>query len=249
MIKMSVVLAATAIVLVGAQAGPALAVSGTSATAPAALTRGSASPREAAPEPTELTVTGRGSIKTTPDLMRLSVGVEARRAKAGEAFAAVKKGAAKLAEVLMAAGVAKSDLRTNDLSLGTEYDKFPKVVGYRASQGLEALVRDLSKADEIVDAVVAVGEEARLNGISFGVSKTVALVRAARAAAYKDALAKAQQYATLTGCGLGRVVKLEEEGDTSPSRFALAEKDSINPGQGSVTISVRVVYELTQAAE
>ncbi|WP_424534761.1 SIMPL domain-containing protein [Sphaerisporangium viridialbum] len=246
MIKLSVVPAATAIaiVLVGAQAGAALADSGPSVTAPASLTRAPA-PRAAAADPAELTVVGRGSIQTIPDVMHLNVGVEARRAKAGEAFAAVKDGAAKLAEVLLAAGVAKSDMRTNDLSLGTEYEKYPKVVGYRASQGMEALVRDLSKADAVVDAVAAVGEEVRLNGISFEVSRGARLVRAARAKAYKDALAKAQQYATLTGRGLGRVVKLEEEGDTSPSRFALAEKASINPGHGSVTIGVRVVYELT----
>ncbi|MEU8266934.1 SIMPL domain-containing protein [Sphaerisporangium sp. NPDC049002] len=249
MIKLSVVPAATAIaaVLLGAQAGPALAVSGTSASAPASLTRGSApaAQREAGTDPTELTVVGRGSVQTIPDVMHLNVGVEARRTKAGEAFAAVQRGAAKLTEVLLAAGVARSDMRTNDLSLGTEYDKYPKVVGFRASQGVEALIRDLSKADAIVDAVAAVGEDVRLNGISFEVSKTAALVRAARAKAYKDARDKANQYATMTGRGLGRIVKMEEEGDTSPSRFALAEKASINPGHGSVTIAVRVVYELT----
>jgi uncharacterized protein YggE len=117
-------------------------------------------------------------------------------------------------------------------------------VGYRAAQGVEAMLRDLSKADAVVDAVAAVGEEVRLNGISFEVSKAEALVGAARAAAYEDAAAKAKQYATLTGHEVGRIVKIEEEGEASPSRFAMAEKASINPGHGSVSVVVRVVYEL-----
>jgi uncharacterized protein len=245
MTKISVVLAATAFVLVGVQAGPALAVAGSSTPAsPPATVKPAPPARTAMGEPAELTVFGRGSVRATPDVMRLNVGVEVRREKAGEAFAAVKAAAHKLTEALLAAGVAASDLRTNDLSLGAEYEKYPKVVGYRASQGVEALVRNLSKADAIVDAVAAVGEEVRLNGISFEVSKAEALVRAARAAAYKDALAKAQQYATLTGRRLGRIVKLEEDGDSSPSRFAVAEKTSINPGQGSISVAIRAVYEL-----
>jgi uncharacterized protein YggE len=216
------------------QAGPALAASGGSAV----------STRTAKGEATELTVVGRGTVQTTPDVMRLNVGVEVRKDRAGDAFAAVKAAAARLSDALLAAGVAASDLRTNGLSLGAEYEKYPKVVGYRASQGVEALVHDLSKADAVVDAVAAVGEEVRLNGISFEISKAESLVKAARAAAYDDALAKARQYAALTGHEVGRVVKLEEEGDGSPSRFALAEKSSISPGHGSVTVAVRAVYEL-----
>ncbi|GAA3844417.1 SIMPL domain-containing protein [Sphaerisporangium flaviroseum] len=245
MTKISVVLAATAFVLVGVPAGPALAVAGSSTPASPAATATPAPPSGTAmSELAEAAVSGRGSVRATPDVMHLNVGVEVRREKAGEAFAAVKAAAHKLTEVLLAAGVAGSDLRTNDLSLGAEYEKYPKVVGYRASQGAEVLVRDLSKADAIVDAVAAVGEEVRLNGISFQVSKVAALVRAAREAAYKDALAKARQYAKLTGRRLGRIVKLEEDGDSSPSRFAAAEKTSINPGQGSISVAIRAVYEL-----
>ncbi|MFC7382884.1 SIMPL domain-containing protein [Sphaerisporangium rhizosphaerae] len=273
MTTFSAALAAAAFVFAGAQAAPALAatpaptlaapvlaVSAAPTPAPALTVSTAPAPAHAhlrdaarspshrgrAGDPAELSVSGRGVVQATPDVMRLTAGVEVRRDRAGEAFAAAKAAALKLNQALLGAGVAERDLRTNDLSLAADYDKYPKVVGYRAAQGVEALVRDLSRADAVVQAVAGVGEEARLNGISFEVSKSAALVKAARAAAVRDAHDKARHYAELTGRGLGRVLKLEEEGDTSPSRFAmLTEKSGVNPGQGTVTLTVRVVYELT----
>ncbi|GII60024.1 putative conserved lipoprotein LpqG [Sphaerisporangium krabiense] len=230
--KVGAVLVAAGIVFAGA--GPALA---------APRPPGGEAP--AAGEAAEVGVAGRGSVRAVPDVMRLGVGVEVRRDKAGEAFAAARAAAARLTDALLAAGVAKEDLRTNDLSLGAEYEKYPRVVGYRATQGVEALVRDLSRADAAVDAVAAAGEEARLTGVTFEISRSQALLRSAREAAYRNALAKARQYAALTGRRVGRVLKLEEEGDGAPPRFAMvAEKGALSPGQGTVTIVVRALYEL-----
>ncbi|MFC4532270.1 SIMPL domain-containing protein [Sphaerisporangium dianthi] len=244
MTKFSVALAATAFVFAAAQAAPALAASAPEP-APVQSPAAPAHRVRAAAETVELSVVGRGVVQAPSDVMRINVGVEVRRERAGEAYAAVKVAGLKLTRALLAAGVAEQDVRTSDLSLGAEYDKYPKVVGYRATEGAEALVRDLSRADAVVDAVAGVGEEVRLNGISFEVSKEAALVKAARAAAFRDAQHKARQYAVLSGRRLGRVLKLEEEGDSPPSRFAMmSEKGSINPGHGSVTITVRVVYEL-----
>ncbi len=73
------------------------------------------------------------------------------------------------------------------------------------------LVRDLDIADRVVDAVAAAGEEARLNGISFEIGDPATALAAARDAAYKDALAKARQYAGLTGRTLGAVLRVQEE--------------------------------------
>ncbi|MGW7480961.1 SIMPL domain-containing protein [Nonomuraea muscovyensis] len=237
MTKLSVVLASAAFALLGAQAAPALALSASaSASAPPAVASGRA----------EITVVGKGSVSAAPDAMRLYVGVEVHKGRAAEAFAAVKSARAKLTEALASAGIAGSDMQTSGLGFGADYHQDGiKVAGYQASQNVEVLLRDLSKADAVVDAVAAVGEEVRINGISFEVSKVQPLVAKARAAAYRDALVRAQEYAALSGRKLGRVVKLEEESDTPTSRFALAADQSfISPGQGAVTVTVRAVYEL-----
>ncbi len=197
----------------------------------------------------QVAVVGHGTVSTAPDVMRLSAGVEVRGATAGKAFAAARGAAARLTNALIKAGVSVDDLTTNELSLGPEYETYPKVSGYRAAQGVEAIVRDLSKADRIIDAVAAIGEEVRLNGVSFEVSDPAKVMEGARAAAFKDAAIKAKQYAALAGRRLGEVVEISEEitGGPAPMMFtgALAQdKASVSPGRQTLGVNVRVVYAL-----
>ncbi|SNR89272.1 hypothetical protein SAMN05216276_100155 [Streptosporangium subroseum] len=196
----------------------------------------------------QITIRGEGIFAATPDVMRLNAGVEVRRPTAGAAFTEARKVAATLTQVLIAAGIAAKDLRTNQLSLGPEYETYPKVSGYRAAQGVEAVVRDIESADRVVDAVAAVGEDVRLNGLSFEVSDTRAALEAARDAAFKDARARARQYAKLAGRALGRALTINEENVVrNPPAMAgamFAEKSSISPGQQNISVDVLVSYEL-----
>ncbi|WP_217707964.1 SIMPL domain-containing protein [Nonomuraea rhodomycinica] len=212
--------------------------SGTAASAPAA---NSAWPGE----PAQLTVVGQGSVQAPPDVMRLNVGVDVRRDRASSAFSAAKAARARLAAAIQGAGISVNDMRTENLTLGAEYKDGPQVVGYRAAQGVEVILRDMSKADAVIDAVAAVGDEVQINGISFEVSKAEALLARARAAAYRDALSKARQLAALAGRHVGRVVKIDEQSDSTP-RFSLAGADAafVSPGQSSISVIVNVVYEL-----
>jgi hypothetical protein len=195
----------------------------------------------------QIAVAGEGSVDAVPDVMRLSAGVEVRRASAAEAFAEVRAAAARLAGVLRQAGVAERDLRTTELSLGPEYDAYPKVAAYRAAQGVEAVVRDLTRADRVIDAVAGVGEEARLGGVAFELSDPAGALAAARARAFADAAAKAEQYAGLAGRPLGRVVSVSEEAVGGPrpleyATMAAADSGSVSPGRQALTVGVRVVY-------
>lgn len=201
-------------------------------------------------EGSRITVTGQGNVSAPPDLMRLQAGVEVRRPTAGEAFKAARTAAAKLTKALLRAGLAEKDLRTSELSLGPEYENYPKIVGYRATQGFEAIVRDLAKADKVIDAAAGVGEEARLNGISFEISNQNAILTEARQAAVADATAKAAHYAKLTGRKLGRIVSVSEE--NGPGRgsiplskaMAAVDQAAVSPGQQSLGVTVTVVFAL-----
>ncbi|MFI6596984.1 SIMPL domain-containing protein [Nonomuraea sp. NPDC050536] len=193
----------------------------------------------------QITVVGEGAVSAAPDVMRLNAGVEVRRAAAGEAFAAVRQAAARLAEALRAAGIEAGDVRTTELSLGPEYEAYPKIAGYRAAQGVEAVVRDLSAADRVIDTVAGVGEEARLNGVTFEVSDPGQSLAQARARAFSDATARAEQYAELAGRTLGQVVSVTEEVRSGPQPLMLAAaeaKDSVSPGRTTLSVAVRVVY-------
>lgn len=195
----------------------------------------------------QITVVGEGAISANPDVMRLTTGVEVRRDSASAAFRDSRKAAAKLTKALREAGIDADDLRTNELSLGPEYETYPKIAGYRAAQGVEAVVRDLSQADKVIETVAGVGEEARLNGIAFELSDPAKALAAARARAFKQAKAKAEQYAKLAGRPLGQVVSVSEEVQGGPQPMMMAagmmeDKASISPGRQTISVSVRVVY-------
>lgn len=197
----------------------------------------------------QITVVGEGAISAAPDAMRITAGVEVREDTAAKAFKGARAAAAKLRDALVEAGVEEKDLRTNEVSLGPEYENYPKVAGYRAAQGVEAVVRDLSNADKVIDSVASIGEEARLNGISFELSDPVKALKAARARAFKQAAAKAKHYAELAGRPLGQVVSVAEDvqgGGPQPLMFAAGAMEdkaaSITPGQQTVGVSVKVVY-------
>ncbi|MET7465188.1 SIMPL domain-containing protein [Nonomuraea sp. NPDC005501] len=195
-------------------------------------------------EPAQLTVVGRGTVQAPPDVMRLSVGVEVRRDRAAAAFSAAKATRARLAAAVQGAGISMNDLRTENLTLGAEYKDGAQVVGYRASQGVEVLLRDLSRADAVIDAVAAVGDEVQINGVTFEISKGETLVQQARAAAYRDALAKARQLAALAGRHVGRVVRMDEQAEAPTRQYAMADGAFVSPGESSVSVIVNVVYEL-----
>ncbi|MEV1171171.1 SIMPL domain-containing protein [Nonomuraea sp. NPDC049784] len=197
----------------------------------------------------DITVVGEGAVLAAPDVLRLHAGVEVRRAAAAESFTAVRSAAARLAEVLVRAGIAAEDVRTVELSLGPEYEAYPKVAAYRAAQGVEVIVRDLTRADHVIDTVAGVGEEARLNGVAFEVSDPSGFLREARARAFRDAAAKAAHYAELAGRPLGRVVSVSEEikgGGPQPLRLAAAAAESgasISPGRQTLTVTVQLGYD------
>ncbi|MEO3871449.1 SIMPL domain-containing protein [Nonomuraea sp. B12E4] len=196
----------------------------------------------------DITVVGEGAVLAAPDILRLHAGVEVRRASAAEAFTAVRAAAARLAEALSRAGTAAHDVRTVELSLGPEYEAYPKVTSYRAAQGVEVVVRDLARADHVIDTVAGVGEEARLNGVAFELSDPSAPLREARTRAFREAAAKAAQYAELAGRPLGRVVSVKEEvrGGPVPMRAALEAAEtraSVSPGRQTLSVTVEVGYD------
>jgi uncharacterized protein YggE len=200
----------------------------------------------------DITVVGEGSVLAAPDTLRLYAGVEVRRSSAADAFEAARAAAARLTEALGRAGVAARDVTTVELSLGPEYEAYPKVAAYRAAQGVEAVVRDVGpyagRADHVIDTVAGVGEEARLNGVAFELSDPAAALAEARERAFRDAAAKAAQYAALAGRPLGRVVSVSElrEAPPQPMRAAamVAEAGaSVSPGMRPVTVFVEVGYD------
>lgn len=202
--------------------------------------------------PGSITVGGTGTATATPDLSHWSFGVQAAGATASATLRSVSTQTAAVIAALKSAGVAAADLQTQGVSLSTRMNQDgTKVVGYSASQGVSATLRNLGTAGAIVDAAVAAGAT-DVSGPDLSVSGQTALQRQALQAAFDDAKAKAQALAQRAGVTLGQVTQIQESSG-APIPFvgakAAAPSDAaqvpIEPGQSETTATVTVTFAIS----
>jgi uncharacterized protein YggE len=196
-------------------------------------------------------VTGTGEVSATPDTLVADFAVQADGTTVGKALDRANSAAVKMRDTLVRAGVVAADLQTSNFSIGSKVDDKQAIIGYTASEGLTAKIRDLPKAGEVMSAAIAAGGDAvRLNGVSFAIEKDAALLAEARRKAFADARQKAELYAGEAGRPLGRVLQVSEEspGNGVPVyRFSPGAMDSripIEPGQQQLSVTVTVEWAL-----
>lgn len=203
-----------------------------------------------------ITVTGAGSAEAVPDLLTLSIGVECRRDNVGTAYADAGNVSAAISAVLRRHGVGNADISTTGLNVRADLvwqeGEGQKVTGYVASSLLSVRLRNVAGSSEVIAAAVeAGGNDVRLNGLDLGFADAAAVSILAREAAWQDALASAQQFATLAAAELGGVLSVtQHSGVPSPipvatiQRAMAAEAINVEAGESSVSAAVTVVWEL-----
>jgi uncharacterized protein YggE len=213
-------------------------------------------PAQAAEADRHVTVTGVGTVSIVPDAVRFYPSVTAVAAKSAEALATASKTASAVRSVLKAEGVAAKDIKSSNLSVYPEYnytqEKGSVIVGYRATQSFNVVIRKAENAGKIVEAVVNAGEEnVQVNGIVPFITKGSAAMEDARAAAVADAKSRAASYAKLLGTSLGKVVYLQENSAPSYSfpmlgvaKAADGATPEIDLGEEELSISITVRWAL-----
>jgi len=206
--------------------------------------------------PRTISVTGTGSAEAAPDLLTLSIGVECRRETVGAAYADAGKVSAAVTAALRDHGVGSQDITTTGLNVRAEINwqegRGQSVSGYLASSVLSVRIRELAGASETIAAAVgAGGNDVRLNGLELGFTDPSAVTARARDAAWNDALATAQHFASLAGARLGRVVSVTQHSGLQPpvpvakmQRAVAADSLSLEAGESGITATVDVVWEL-----
>jgi uncharacterized protein YggE len=205
----------------------------------------------AAEAPRRIVVTGDASAEAAPDRASFTAGVQAEARGARDAFAAASIAMTQVLAALEAAGVAKADLQTSELSVDPVWDdgdggqRQPQVRGYMASNLVTVRARDLAALGALIDAASEAGAN-RFMGLSFGLADPAAQEAEARAAAVAEARARAEQLASAAGVRLGPVLSITEQGGGGPMpMFARADAmpaPPVAPGSVGVTVSVEVVY-------
>ncbi|WP_225726157.1 MULTISPECIES: SIMPL domain-containing protein [unclassified Nocardia] len=204
--------------------------------------------KSATPADRDVTVVGTGQVRGAPDTLNADLGVEVAADNVSGAIATVNDRAKAMTDAMVAAGVAREDIRTTDLSIQPQYTPDGHTVtDYRATNMVHVVVRELSKASAVLDgAIKAGGNETRLRGVSFALEDNSKLISDARARAFADAKSRAEQYAVLAGLKLKDVVTINEatSDNPKPQSANAPESFSLEPGTQTVTFTVKVTWAL-----
>ena len=179
----------------------------------------------AAPDPEQgLTVTGSGEAIGVPDEARLSLGVREHRADAAAATTAASKRTEAIIAALVEAGVARSDIQTQQVSVHENYRYEPRPLPadgiepegkphreYVASNMLRVRVTDLEAIGDILGAATKAGVN-QMHGIELRVGDPDSLEQKALDDAMADARAKAERLAASGGVKLGDIVAIRVNG-------------------------------------
>ena len=203
-----------------------------------------------------VTVNSEGSIKVTPDAVRLNANVSVVAGSNKDALAKSSTSAAAVRAALTKSGILKGDIATASITVYPEYnytqDKGSVLVGYRGSQSFVLTIKNAENAGAVVDAVVAAGgDDLQIQGVTPFVLDSSNATESARSNAVKNAKAKATSYAKLLGTKLGRVNYLVENSSpiSYPPIMAMAKSaDSsatvVDLGQQDVTVSITIQWAL-----
>lgn len=202
-----------------------------------------------------MSISADGTVKVTPDAVRINATVTTVAGTSKEALAGTAASASAVRASFLGNGIATKDIASQSVTIYPEYKYTPDggstLIGYRASQNFVVVIRKAATAGTVVDAIVAAGGDSlQLNGVTPFVLDSSKATASARAAAVKNAKAKAAAYASLLGVKLGRVNHLIENSSPSPyPPIMYATKDAagsteIDLGLQDVTVSISVQWAL-----
>lgn len=203
-----------------------------------------------------ITVQATGTADVVPDAVRLSLSVSVLAESNEVALSQAATTAESVRTTLKDLGVEDADIATQTVMVSPEYSytesEGQKIVGYRASQVFDVLIRDAENAGAVVDAVVtAGGANVSINYTSPVVDDATSGTVAAREAAVAQARAKAEEYAKLLDVELGDLVYLTEV--SAPTNVVVGAKSDamaessgtrIDLGTQEVTVTVEVRWEI-----
>ncbi len=223
-----------------------------------ALGNGMAAMAEPAADVRHISVTGVARVAIAPTLARITLGVREDAKEAQIAMAAVSETMTDVLHQLYEAGIERTDIQTNRLSLQPQWEKdrsyngqgVQKVVGFQAANTVIVTVRDLDQLGAVLDQVLQAGAN-QFQGLRFGVEDPDAVQDQIRGDAVRDARRKALRLAEAAEAELGVVRSIiDSNAGRHTDQFALREASSraampIAPGELVFEHRVSVVFDLS----
>jgi uncharacterized protein len=200
-----------------------------------------------------ITVSASGQVAAVPDQARISSGVTAEAATAKEALAQNSEAMKKVIDGLKESGIEAKDIQTTSFRIDPRYTRpregEPAVIdGYRVTNQVEILARNLDKLGEVLDQLVSLGAN-EMGGLSFEVSEAETLRDEARKEAVANALRRAKLFAAAADAEIGEVIRIEEGAEVGPrpmpmARAMKAEAVPLERGTETLAANVTITWEL-----
>ena len=204
----------------------------------------------------QIYVSGTATIKATPDIATIQIGVQTFHKDVEEAVAKNNEDAEDIIAALRREGVAEKDIQTSRFNIYPQRDyvnnRPDRIIGFQVDNTVSATVRDLDTIGQVLQAAIDAGAN-NINGLNFSVDDPIPLRDEARAEAIKDARRRADVMAEAAGIQVGKVISITETSYPGPviaresyDKAAFAEDVPIQPGELELTLQVQVVFAIAE---
>ena len=199
-----------------------------------------------------ITVTGVGHVDAVPDEAEFSLGITAKGPTAREALAANSARMQRLIAALKAAGVDEKSIKTQNVSVGPNYEDGPEATGgYTATNSVSVRIRQIDRAGAVLEAASNAGAN-QVYGPALTREDREGLEQKALENAVTNARQRAGTLAKAAGVGVGRVTAIVEAAEGGGviyegARMAMdtsSAKVPIEKGTEEITASVTVTFEI-----
>jgi len=161
----------------------------------------------------QINVSGEGRIKVVPDQVLILATVESKGSNAKEVKKQNDIQMESVLKLIKNMELPVTDYKTKRVSLNPQYDYDKKKSSYYATQTIEILLKDLSKYDALMEALVDKGVN-RIDNVTFQSSKLQQYQSDARKAAMKEAKLKAEDYVSVLGQKVGAGLTITDNSQT-----------------------------------
>lgn len=201
----------------------------------------------------QVTVSGEGKVKVTPDEAVITVGVEYVGQDAAEVKKKNDETVDQVLKTIKKNGIPVSDFQSQRISLYKNYDYQTKKNNYVASQTIAIHLKDLSKYEGMMMDLINSGIN-QIQGVEFKSSKLKKYESEARIKAVLDAQMKAEDYVGALGQKKGKAILITDNSQSSfpqpmyrnvmVKSMEAAPNETLAIGEINVTANVTISFVL-----
>ncbi len=205
-------------------------------------------------------VTGEGKVTVTPDIAKVTVGIQESGVSLKQVQDSVNKKSKNLTDAIKKLGVGEGDIKTTSYNVYPQYDytsAAQKITGYQVSTDYQITVKDFDKINDVIVTTTANGGNV-VDGVSFEINQETKKqkLQEARDLAVKEAKEKAEGLAKSAGISLGKIINISENqtgGNIRPLALPISggadlqktvSQPDIQPGTTEIDVMVSLSYEV-----